>query len=132
MDSSNAEKIDVSSLEKFSPIYLATPYTKVPDGLDLAYWRSCELAAKLIRAGLIVFSPIAHSHPVAIHGGINPLDLGLWMRQCEGLMPAFKLLLVGKLPWWQESVGIMREINWFRGLNRPVLYIDPETLEVSK
>ena len=36
-------------------------------------------AAVLIRQGIRVYSPIAHTHPIAIHGGIDPLDHKIWL-----------------------------------------------------
>ena len=43
--------------------YLASPYSKYPEGTQAAFEMACWQAGLLIRAGVPVFSPIAHSHP---------------------------------------------------------------------
>ena len=50
-------------------IYLASPYSH-PDAVvrEQRFRDVCLAAARLIRAGQIVFSPIAHSHPIASGG----------------------------------------------------------------
>lgn len=50
-------------------IYLASPYTH--SDVHVREWRfreACRAAAALLRAGITVFSPIAHSHPIAAFG----------------------------------------------------------------
>ena len=43
--------------------YLATPYSKYPAGLQQAFVDAAKLAALLLRSGMNVYSPIAHTHP---------------------------------------------------------------------
>lgn len=68
--------------------YLASTYSVHPNGLQKAFLDACEFTAILIKAGVPVFSPIAHSHPVAIHGGIDPYSHDIWLPADKPLMDA--------------------------------------------
>ena len=72
--------------------YLATPYNKYPYGMDAAFHLACENAALLIRHRVHVFSPIAHSHPIAMAGGLDPVDYEIWMEQDGRWLPRLKVL----------------------------------------
>ncbi len=50
-------------------IYLASPYSH-PDARvrQRRFEEACQAAAAITRAGLSVFSPISHSHPIARYG----------------------------------------------------------------
>ena len=52
--------------------YLATPYSKFPGGLDLAAKAASLCAGILIAERVWVFSPIAHSHPIAMASALDP------------------------------------------------------------
>lgn len=54
--------------------YLATPYSRYAAGIEAAFQAASEQAAILVRHGIPVFCPIAHTHPIAIHGDIDPFD----------------------------------------------------------
>lgn len=112
-------------------VYLATPYSKYKPGIAVAFEHASALAARLVVRGIKVYSPIAHTHPIAIHGGLNPLDHSLWLSFDESLMAVCDALLVGKMKGWEESKGIAHEIKFFRERLKPVVYLDPETLAVS-
>ncbi len=108
--------------------YLATPYTKYPNGLDAAFEDAAYLTGYLIKAGAAVFSPICHSHPVAKHGGIDAVDHDLWMRIDREMWDRCDELLVAKLDGWDESRGIAREIEHFLASGKPVRYLDVASL----
>lgn len=105
--------------------YLATPYSKYADGLDAAFTDAAQQAALLVRAGVPVFSPIAHSHPIAMQGGIDPLDHAIWLPADEPFMRAARGLIVCKLVGWKASYGVSVEIRAFRKAGKPVVYMDP-------
>src|SRR3990167_1959103 len=58
--------------------YLATPYTRYPAGIRAAFADAAKLAARLLVTGLKVYSPITHTHPLAIYGHLDPLDHAIW------------------------------------------------------
>lgn len=104
--------------------YLASPYSKFPRGLEAAFQEACKAAAELIRMGVRVYSPIAHSHPVAILGEIDPLDHKIWLPADEPLMRAASGLIVLKMDSWEISYGISEETKVFVAAGKPVVYMD--------
>ena len=108
--------------------YLATPYTKYSTGLDAAFEDSCIIAAHLINMGLIVYSPIAHTHSIAKHGGVDPKNHDLWMAVEYPLVKAARGLIVAMLTGWENSVGVQKEIQLFREMGKPIFYLKPEDL----
>jgi len=105
--------------------YLATPYSKYPGGLDAAFVLAAKGAAACVRAGVPVFSPITHTHPVAIHGGIDPYDHAIWLPADAPLMRQARGLIVLTAEGWRESYGIGVEIAEFERLVRPIHYMAP-------
>lgn len=104
--------------------YLATPYSKYPGGIEEAFKVACRAAADLIRAGVRVYSPIAHTHPIAIHGEINPYAHEIWLPADEPFMRAARGLIVLRAESWERSHGVGVEIETFRKMERPVVYMD--------
>lgn len=103
--------------------YLGSPYSKYPGGLDAAHKAVCENAALLIRAGIPVFSPIAHSHSIARAGGMDPLDHSIWLPADKPMMDAAEGLIVLKLSGWSRSFGLAHEITVFADARKPVFYM---------
>ena len=108
--------------------YLATPYTKFPGGIEAAYCAACEQTALLMRAGIPVFSPISHTHGVAVHGGIDPTDLSIWLLADKLFMDGATGMIVCKLPTWECSDGIMAEIEAFYAAGKPIVFMEPNEL----
>lgn len=107
--------------------YLASPYTKFALGQEAAFSEAAKAAAKLMAAGLVVYSPIAHSHPVATYGGlasVDALDGAFWLRQNQPMMEKMDGIIVLKLPGWEESEGVQIEIDFFRRNKKPVIFAD--------
>lgn len=108
--------------------YLASPYSRFPHGIEAAFRLACEQTAFLIRHRVRVYSPIAHSHPVAIHGGINPYDHSIWLPADKPFMLAATGLIILRAESWEKSVGIEHERNYFALRQRPIVYMDPNIL----
>lgn len=104
--------------------YLATPYSKYPYGLEQAWREACRVAAHLVSQGIAVYCPIAETHPVAIYGGMDPLDHELWMFADRPKMDGAAGLIVVKMPGWNESKGITEEIRVFEEAGKPIQYLD--------
>lgn len=118
-------------LKTYPLVYLATPYTKYPHGLAHAFRDAAKVAARLMIAGIRVYSPIAHSHPLAIYGGILPTAHAIWLPFDEAMMDKSDALLVAKMETWEASKGIAHEIEHFQQRARPIYYIEPHSLLVS-
>lgn len=104
--------------------YLATPYSKWADRREA--WRQAVIAAAdMIKAGVPAFSPIVHSHPIALIGKIDPLDHEIWLPADAPLMAAARGLVVYQMDGWDESYGVAVEIDAFRAAGKPVIFWRP-------
>ena len=106
--------------------YLGTPYSKYPPelgGVAGAYHRACELAGMLVRQGFHVYCPIAHTHPIAIKGKLDPFDHELWMPLDECFMKNAKGLIIGTMRGWRDSYGLEVERRYFESVNKPVRFL---------
>lgn len=104
--------------------YVATPYTRYPDGLQSAFEAACLATADLMRRGVPCLSPIAHSHPVATIGGIDPVDHELWVRNDAPLVHAACGCLVITMPGWHDSRGVAHEIAEFTQAGKPIFFLE--------
>lgn len=107
-------------------IYLGSPYSKYEAGHTAAARVVADSAARLMRRGMVVYSPIAHGHAVAAHG--LPLTWDFWKRQCQPLIDAAAGLIVITMAGWQESVGLQYEIDEFVRAGKPILHVSPRWL----
>lgn len=113
--------------------YLATPYSKYEGGdLDLAFRDAARLAAELLKVGIKVYSPIAHTHPLAVYGDVDPMDHDIWLPFDEAMMKASDVLIVAHMNGWQESRGIAHEIEFFDKADKPIFDLDPRSLTMSR
>lgn len=104
--------------------YLATPYSKYPAGIDAAFQEAAKAAAKLIAQGIRVYCPIAHTHPIAIYGNLDPYDHKIWLPADKPFMKLAIGLIVVKMTSWQFSKGIAIEIDEFTQAGKLVLYME--------
>ena len=111
--------------------YLASPYTHFEGGLENAFQEAAELAGRLLLAGVHCFSPIVHGHPLSQYGGVEAINHILWLEHDEKHMARCDALLVATFKGWEDSYGVTYEIDWFKRADRPVRFIDPESLEVT-
>lgn len=125
----NGRSLDL--LKSYPLVYLATPYSKYAAGIDCAFKDAAALAAKLLTAEIKVYSPIAHTHPIAIYGQLDPLDHAIWMPFNEAMMTASSVLLVAQMQGWRESYGVNHEIVFFTGAGKPVFYLDTVMMRVA-
>ena len=123
--------INLSDLRKYELIYVGTPYTKYPAGIEEAFRDACSITADLLRSGLRVYSPIAHTHPIAIYGNIDPLDYEIWLPFDAAIMKASDAMIVVKMETWEKSHGVKHEIETFTAAGKPVFYLDPWSMEIS-
>jgi hypothetical protein len=116
-------------------IYLASPYTIVnaPVGLSAQALKNrrtrrfkqvCKKAAELMLNGEQVFCPIAHSHPIEVLGMKEVKNGDFWLEQDFAVLAHAKELRVYRMPGWEASDGIRREIAFAAERNIPVTYID--------
>lgn len=111
--------------------YLATPYSKYPPGLEWAFAHAANAAGQLLAAGVHIYCPIAHTHPVALHGGLDPYSHEIFMPLDEAIMKHAHGVLVVKMPSWKTSYGVTVEIEHFKAAGKPVVYLDWPVLKVG-
>lgn len=104
--------------------YLATPYSKYEGGIEAAFQEACKITASLMRQGVCVFCPIAHTHPVAKHGGIDPLNHDIWIPLDRPMMTHAIGLIVAKMDGWEDSYGVGVEIEEFKAVGKQIYYLD--------
>lgn len=110
--------------------YLATPFTKYSEGVDAAWKIACLENARLIKAGIPTYSPIAHSYAVAINceGMIYESDWKLWMEFDHHMMESAKGIIVLMADTWEISSGMEEELKTFKEAGKPVIYMKPGTI----
>lgn len=118
--------------ETLGLVYLATPYSKHPRGIDAAFIEAAKLTGLLIRTGMTVYSPIAHTHVVAVQGGIDPFDHSIWLPFDMAMMNAADTLIVAHMDGWESSFGIAEEVKVFARANKPIYDLDPATLFMER
>lgn len=92
-------------------IYLASPYSHPdPDVRERRFDEVCRIAGALMAAGHQVFSPIAHTHPIAVRCDL-PKGWEFWRKYDEDLLAACDWLVVAAMDGWQDSVGVKAEIQ---------------------
>ncbi|HUT57895.1 MAG TPA: DUF1937 family protein [Phycisphaerae bacterium] len=111
-------------------IYLAAPYSsKDPSVRRRRFRASCKAAAVMLRKGLMVFNPLAHSVPIAA-AGLDDMDHDFWMRVDRPYLEWCHMVMVLTLDGWRESRGVSMEIAQARALHKPVSFISPADLGV--
>lgn len=76
--------------------------------------------ALCVRAGLVVYSPIVHTHPIAKAANIDPTDLSIWLPFHEPFMATSVGMIFAMLPSWQDSVGMAKERYEFQQCGKPI------------
>ena len=104
--------------------YLATPYSKYPGGMEAAYKEATHIAGSFILDGLSIYCPIAHSHLIAQYSGLDPQDHSIWLYADKPFMISAVGLIVVQMPSWARSYGIQQEIKAFRGMKKPIMYLE--------
>jgi hypothetical protein len=110
-----------------SYLYLGSPYSKYPLGLDAAFEEICRIAGRFAKAGIPVYSPIAHTHPIAKYSGIDPYNHAIWLPFDEPMIEGAKALVIVCMESWEISYGIEEERKTFLRLNKPIHYFNPYT-----
>jgi hypothetical protein len=106
-------------------IYVASPYTHLLPGVRLfRFEQVCYYAGELMNEGKVVFSPIAHCHPIqAMHN--LPCDWEYWQKTCEAYLSCCYKLIVLQLDGWDTSVGVQAEIKLASALGLEIEYVKP-------
>ena len=109
-------------------IYLAGPYSSHDISVKQRRFDLLNImAAKLMKEGHLVFSPISHTHPIALAGDL-PGGWEFWEAYDRTFIDWADEIHVLKLPGWSTSTGVSAEIALGIELDKPVTYIEAEEL----
>ena len=105
-------------------IYLATPYSHPDQKIREERFRIVNyMAGKLMSKGDIIYSPISHTHPIALEYEL-PLDWEFWNKQCIAYLQLSEKVIVLMQDGWKESVGVTAEIKIAKEMGIPIEYIE--------
>ena len=109
-------------------IYLATPYSDPSPAVRAARFTAVnEVAARLMGEGFLVFSPISHTHPIALAGDL-PKGWEFWREYDLTFIEWCDEVHVLMQPGWEDSVGVTAETLIAIEMNKPVVYIKARKL----
>lgn len=104
--------------------YLASPYShKDPTVRHARFRAACLATGWAIKRGLFLYSPIAHTHSVAECCEL-PLGFDFWEEYDTVGISSCKDLYILKIPGWEESVGVWREINIAEDLGKSMHMVE--------
>ena len=105
--------------------YMASPYSKYPGGIEAAFIEASKQAAFLKNNDIDVFAPIPHSHPIAIHGGLDVYDYDLMLNWDKKFIDRCDGIIVCMMDGWTSSHGVNWEIERFIEQHKPIVYMTP-------
>jgi hypothetical protein len=111
-------------------VYIASPYSHPdPAVRRLRFEQACRYAGRLLVQGITAFSPIAHSHPIAELCDL-PKGFEFWRKFDHSFLSSCDAMHVLQLDGWQDSAGILAEIEIAESLGIVVSMIDGAALEL--
>lgn len=106
-------------------IYLAGPYSHPnPQVMDERARQLTAVAIRMIADGLVVFSPVTLGHAMFQLCPNLPTDAASWDKFNLAFLKNCTHMCVVKIPGWQESLGVQRELELCEVLNIPVQYLE--------
>lgn len=106
-------------------IYLASPYSHpTPAVKEQRFQGVLKAAADLMAQGEIVFSPIAHCHPIAVTFGV-PGNWEYWEKYDKAFIEVCDRFIILKLEGWETSVGVEAERKYAASLGKNIEFIMP-------
>ena len=111
--------------EAKTKIYLCHPYSHPdPVVMQLRFQSANELAARLMRCGFVVFSPLSHSVPIADHLK-NHRSYDFWLGQELAWLRLCDEVWVPLVEGWADSRGIEIELVHASELGKRIVYFAP-------
>jgi Domain of unknown function (DUF1937) len=106
-------------------IYLASPFSSTEYLVRMKRYQDvCMASAAMISSGHFVYSPIAHSYGIALHGQMRD-DWKTWATHSAMMIYRSTQLWVLKLDGWEESEGIKQELILAGKAGKPITFVDP-------
>lgn len=114
-------------------VYLASPYTHSDKTVEERRYRDvleAWIALTSTHIDLFFFSPILHSHPLTVHGGV-PGNWEFWAGFDHALISKSDEVWILCLPGFEKSVGVNAEKKLAQSWNMPIRYVNPNTYAIS-
>jgi hypothetical protein len=118
-------------MNKKELVYVAGPYSH--DNLDVMRERFRALnrySAYLMKQGYVPFSPISHSHPIAVQEDV-PTNWEFWKQQDERFLDVMDVLHVFQMYGWENSTGVSAEREYWKKIGNTVddiVHVDPHQI----
>ena len=110
--------------------YLASPYTHNDMNIKIDRYNQAVIAANhLIQKGELVFTPIGHTHPIALFSDL-PGNWQYWEEFDSRMINACDSITVLMLDGWRQSTGVQAEIKLGKKLNKQIRSMDATSLIV--
>jgi len=110
-------------------VYIAIPYSSVDK--EESFKLANKAAAFYYNKGFIVYSPISHSHPIAIQEDL-PKGFDFWEKIDYEFIDWCDYVVVVKMQGWDKSTGVKKEIEYCKKTNKPFCYLELDELYDSK
>lgn len=105
--------------------YLASPYSGHTHGREVAFRAAATNAGLLMAAGVGVFSPISHTHPVEKYSpAVRNQKHSFWMEMDRIVFDRCDGVIVLTEPGWLTSTGVSMEIDWAKERGIPIIYME--------
>jgi len=104
-------------------IYLASPYSHSnPEVRQSRYEAVRDLVGRLTLQHLTVYSPIVYHHYTGIQCKL-PTDADFWWNNNRAMMDSASSLYVYRMPGWEDSLGVMQEIEYARVTGKTITFL---------
>lgn len=111
-------------------LYLACPYSHPdPAVREYRYSTANRVASQLMKAGIVVFSPLSHSVSIARHIPAVEMDHRFWMDQDLPLLRRSDELLIIGLDGWTKSQGVKSEMFEAMANAKPITLVEEADIE---
>lgn len=113
-------------------IYLASPYSHSdPKIMEKRFQLVLKATAELTNQGLLIYSPIVHSHPMAVDYKL-PTDFNFWQKYNFGMIDHCNAIAVLTIDGWRESKGIKGEMQYAMSTGKDIFYVNPTEPSLSR
>lgn len=106
-------------------VFLCTPFSLYPLGLERAYELACRSRALLIGAGIPTFSPICHGYGAAVLGDLDPLSHDIWLEAEAPFRHFASAAVMLMAESYEISHGMKFEQDEFEAASKPIFWMTP-------
>jgi hypothetical protein len=91
--------------------------------MEFRYEEACRALAQLSQLGISIYAPIPHTHPMTRYIPLQSHDF--WMRFDLPLLLSCDEVWVLMLDGWEQSKGVMAELEVARKHRIPISFVSP-------